>query len=217
MVTLINNIEVIYQVNYSNGKKLTLELNPEGLVIIKAPLRTSSEDILAFLNKNSKEILAFLKRLDNRIFVSSKKEYLEEENYLYLGKASKLSDMIEHISDSEEENRKQLELFYTKKTKAIIKERVRYYESVIGVKAKSITVTRSQSSWGTCNSNKELTFNYRLSMAPMSCIDYVVIHELCHIYHLNHDRSFWRKVGSFDQHFEEHEAYLARYSSVMTI
>ncbi|MGL4343625.1 MAG: YgjP-like metallopeptidase domain-containing protein, partial [Cellulosilyticaceae bacterium] len=44
-----------------------------------------------------------------------------------------------------------------------------------------------------------------------------VVHELCHLLHLNHDRSFWRKVGTFDPHFKDHEAYLARFGGVMTI
>ena len=110
-----------------------------------------------------------------------------------------------------------LKKFYTTQTKEIVKKRVKHYEKIIGVKAKSITVLDSPKTWGTCNSYKELTFNYKLSMAPLPVIDYVVIHELCHILHLNHDRSFWRKVGAFDPDFKKHEDYLSRFSSVMTI
>ncbi|MDD5934617.1 MAG: M48 family metallopeptidase [Clostridiales bacterium] len=87
----------------------------------------------------------------------------------------------------------------------------------MNVQSKSTTIVDSPKTWGTCNNRKELTFNYRLSMAPIPVIDSVVIHELCHIFHLNHDRSFWRKVGSYDEHYKEHEDYLNRLGFFMTI
>ena len=80
-----------------------------------------------------------------------------------------------------------------------------------------MTIVDSHNAWGTCNSLKELTFNYRLSMSPLPVIDYVVVHELCHILHMNHDRSFWRKVGTFDPDYKNHEAYLTRFGGVMTL
>ena len=96
-------------------------------------------------------------------------------------------------------------------------KRVRYYEPIIGVKAKSITVIDSPKTWGTCNSKKELTFNYKLAMASPGAIDYVVIHELTHLHHLNHDRSFYRKLGTYDKDYKQHEAYLAKFGGFMTI
>ena len=54
-------------------------------------------------------------------------------------------------------------------------------------------------------------------MALPQVIDYVVIHELCHILHMNHDRSFWRKVGMFDPNYKQHQAYLEKFGVVMTV
>jgi hypothetical protein len=54
-------------------------------------------------------------------------------------------------------------------------------------------------------------------MAPVEVIDYVIIHELCHLLHMNHDRSFWRKVGSLMPDYKEKEEYLARYGRAMTL
>ena len=84
-------------------------------------------------------------------------------------------------------------------------------------KLNQLPVVDSPRTWGTCNSNKDLTFNYKLSMAPTNVIDYVVIHELCHIHHMNHDRSFWRKVGMYDPNYKQHQAYLEKFGGVMTI
>ena len=134
-----------------------------------------------------------------------------------MGNPYNLCDLIDTIPESEEDTQAALKKIYTTKTKEIVKDRVKYFEKLIGVKSKNITIVDSQYAWGTCNYKKELTFNYKLSMAPMEVVDYVVIHELCHILHLNHDRSFWRKFGSYDPNYKQHQEYLAKFGCVMTI
>jgi hypothetical protein len=54
-------------------------------------------------------------------------------------------------------------------------------------------------------------------MAPIEVIDYVIIHELCHLTHMNHDRSFWRRVGSVMPDYKAKEEFLARYGQAMTL
>lgn len=217
MQITIENTEVVFQVQYSNRKKMALEINPEGHITIKAPSKTTQKEIEAFLIQNKKPILQVLTRLENRQYISSKKTYHDEENFLYMGKLCKLEEILEEIPEDKEQVATALKRFYTKKTKQLISKRVKYYEKIIGVHAKSFTIVDTTGTWGTCNSLKELTFNYRLSMAPLSSIDYVVIHELCHIMHMNHDRSFWRKVGTYDKNYKDHESFLNKFGIVMTI
>ncbi|WP_167959284.1 M48 family metallopeptidase [Anaerosporobacter faecicola] len=213
----LDSYEITYQVQYGKRQKITMELSPEGLVTLKAPLKTPVLELEQFLQANKKVILRLYKNLENRVVISREKTYQEEEIFLYLGKACKLQDLLPSLPDTEEAIQNALYSFYTKQTKEITKERVAYYEKQIGVKSKSVTIVNSPKTWGTCNSNKELTFNYRLSMAAPAAIDYVVIHELCHLLHLNHDRSFWRKVGCYDPNYEKHQAYLAQFGAFMTI
>lgn len=217
MQLIINDKEIIFNTQYGKRKKMVLEISPEGHITIKVPSKTPESEIIAFIKANAKSIFAFLDRLENRKYISSKKNYTEDETFLFQGKACQLGELLETIPETEQEIQLLLKKFYIAQTKVIVKKRVKHFEKLIGVNAKSITVVDSPCSWGTCNSYKELTFNYRLSMAPLQVIDYVVIHELCHIHHLNHDRSFWRKVGAYDPHFKEHQDYLARFGGVMTI
>lgn len=217
MQLIINDKEIIFNTQYGKRKKMVLEISPEGHITIKVPSKTPENEIIAFIKANAKSIFAFQDRLENRKYISSKKNYTEDETFLFQGKACQLGELLETIPETEEEIQLLLKKFYITQTKVIVKKRVKHFEKLIGVNAKSITVVDSPCSWGTCNSYKELTFNYRLSMAPLQVIDYVVIHELCHIHHLNHDRSFWRKVGAYDPHFKEHQDYLARFGGVMTI
>jgi len=208
---------IYYNVQYSNRKKIELDINPDGHITVKVPSKTAPEDIIDFLNINSKSLLKNYNKLENREYISSNKSYKENENFLYLGKPCKLGDILESIPETDEEIQIQLKKFYFAKTKEIIKKRVKYFENIIGTNAKSFTIVESSGTWGTCSSSKVLTFNYRLSMAPMNAIDYVVIHELCHIFHMNHDRSFWRKVGSYDKNYKENQEFLEKFGGVMTI
>jgi hypothetical protein len=89
-----------------------------------------------------------------------------------------------------------LHSFLFKQSKRFIEKRVTQYLTHFKVKPRKITIEKSIKKWGTCNAQRELTFNYMLITKPTEVIDYVVVHELCHMTHLNHDRSFWRLLGS---------------------
>lgn len=217
MQLTINEKVIVFNVQYSKSKKFRLEITPEGHITVKAPSKSQESEIIDFVKFHSKSLLAFYEKLENRKYISSIKSYHQEEHFLYLGKACTLNDLFENIPENEEMIQMQLKKFYTTQTKKIVKRRVKHFEKIIGVKAKNITIVDSPKSWGTCNNLKELTFNYKLSMAPENVIDYVVIHELCHLLHLNHDRSFWRKVGTFDSNYKQHQEYLAKFGIVMTI
>lgn len=217
MQLTINDKTIFFNVQYTKTKKINLDISPEGLITVKAPKNTDESTILDFIKANSKSLLSLQSRLENRKFVSNQKNYTETENFLYQGKVCTLSDILEIIPDTTEDIQTLLKKFYTKQTKSIVTQRVQHFEKIIGVKSKGIAIVDSPKTWGTCNSQKQLTFNYKLSMAPMSAIDSVVIHELCHILHLNHDRSFWRKVGAFDPNYKENLEYLDRFGVVMTI
>ena len=217
MKMIINEVPIHFEVQFSKRSKMTLDVSPEGYLTLKAPTQTSEKEIQNYMKSHSKLLLTLHERLQNRQYVSNQKSYNKKELFLLLGKALPLHDLLEEIPSTEEEIQRALKKLYTKKTKQLIKKRVAHYEKVIGVKAKSITVVDSPRTWGTCSSNKDLTFNYKLSMAPSQVIDYVVIHELCHILHMNHDRSFWRKVGMFDSNYKQHQAYLEKFGDVMTV
>jgi predicted metal-dependent hydrolase len=142
---------------------------------------------------------------------------LANGKFLHLGRQYDLSELIEVGDSDEEEIKRKLKKFYISKCKKTIGERITPYQMQLRVKPKSIDVVESITKWGTCSSTKKLTFNYRLVMAPVEVIDYVIIHELCHLLHMNHDRSFWRKVGSLMPDYKEKEEFLARYGHMMTI
>ncbi|HKM04351.1 MAG TPA: SprT family zinc-dependent metalloprotease [Lachnospiraceae bacterium] len=119
--------------------------------------------------------------------------------------------------DSEEVIKKALKRFYYQECKALIEGRIRIYQSEFKTKPRSIRISDNNSTWGTCSSKFEFTFHWKLAMAPIDVINYVVVHEMCHMVHLNHDRSFWRLVGKMLPNYEERKNYLANYGHMMVL
>ena len=99
--------------------------------------------------------------------------------------------------------KKVLVRFYKQQAKKHIEKRLRHFQPMIRKKVKSFTIESSEKRWGSCNSMGELTFNWQLMLFPEAAIDYVVVHELCHLEHLNHDRSFWRLVGKLSPNYKD--------------
>jgi len=98
---------------------------------------------------------------------------------------------------------KALKKFYQKECRRIVNEKVKLYQPHFKDKVKSVTIESSNVRWGSCNSNRELTFHWQLVLFPIGGLDYVVVHEMCHMAHLNHDRSFWRLVGKHCPNYKE--------------
>ncbi|OOO00019.1 MAG: hypothetical protein ATN35_09570 [Epulopiscium sp. Nele67-Bin004] len=204
-------------VEYTKRKSFLLETTPEGHITLKAPKKSSQDEIISFMQSKSKELLTLQKRLDNRKTITHVKTYDDTTNFLLMGHPLTLPELFEVVPETPEQIQIELKKLYTTKTNQYIKEYLPHFEQLIGVKSKSYKIVDSPTTWGTCNHKQELTFNYKLSMCPKKVIDYVIIHEVCHILHLNHDRSFWRKVGMYSPDYKTAEAYLKKYGGVMTI
>lgn len=103
---------------------------------------------------------------------------------------------------------KALKRFYKKECRRLVNEEIKKLQPKFKEKVKSVTIESSNVRWGSCNSNRELTFHWKLVLFPMDGLKYVVIHEMCHFSHLNHDRSFWRLVGKHCPNYKESMAII---------
>lgn len=106
---------------------------------------------------------------------------------------------------------------YRKSAREIFEKRVAYYHTVTGGNYTSITVRDQRSRWGSCSSRGTLSFNYRLVFAPPKVLDYVVVHELCHLTHMNHSKDFWNMVGSVMPEYKEYKNWLKEHGAELTL
>ena len=80
-------------------------------------------------------------------------------------------------------------------TRTLVLERLAYWSAVYGISFGRVAIRKQKSRWGSCSSVGNLNFNYRLGFLPKELMDYVVVHELCHIKEYNHSKNFWNLVG----------------------
>lgn len=95
------------------------------------------------------------------------------------------------------EVKKHLEDYFKLLAQQIILPRVESYSKLMQLVPVSIKIRQYSARWGSCNNRGELSFNYLLMMLPKGVIDYVVVHELCHLHYLNHSTLFWQLVEKY--------------------
>ncbi len=82
----------------------------------------------------------------------------------------------------------------SERARQIIPPRVKYYASLIGVQYNRVTVRHQKTKWGSCSGKKNLNFNCLLLLTPTEVMDSVIVHELCHLKHMNHSKEFYNEV-----------------------
>ena len=93
--------------------------------------------------------------------------------------------------------REQLRDALIERAKERIAQRLDHYTPLIGRRPGRVTIREQRTKWGSCSSQGNLNFNWKLIMAPPEALDYVVIHELCHLHEFNHSPKFWERVARY--------------------
>lgn len=96
----------------------------------------------------------------------------------------------------------------TGEAKRIIPDLVSKYADLMGVTFGRITIRHQKSRWGSCSAKGNLNFNCLLMLTPPECVEYVVVHELCHRKYMNHSRAFWAEVAKYQPDYRKNEEWL---------
>ncbi len=99
-----------------------------------------------------------------------------------------------------------------KKAKEYLPYRLEYYAKLYGYKYDKCRLSHANTRWGSCSSNRTISLNIGLMKVPETLRDYVILHELAHLNHMNHSKAFWAEVGSHDKNYKAHEKKLKMFS-----
>lgn len=196
-------------VEYKKKKNISLTIDPEGFITIRAPLGIPEEELEKIIAPMAPKIEKRLAEIEKNKQIFNEGSYNDDEYFKLFGEY--VSYVESGIAQSE------LPKYYLDSLKDYLDESLNRYSKLMGVKFKEVKITQTKTTWGTCNTSKKLTFNLRLAMAPKSVIDYVVVHELAHLKHMNHDRSFWNTVGKVLPDYKERQGYLKKFGQFMTL
>ncbi|MBR3332594.1 M48 family metallopeptidase [Candidatus Saccharibacteria bacterium] len=99
-----------------------------------------------------------------------------------------------------------------KKAKEYLPYRLEYYAKLYGYSYDKCRLTHANTRWGSCSSNKTISLNIGLMNVPEILRDYVILHELAHLNHMDHSKAFWAEVGLHDKNYKMHEKKLKMFS-----
>ena len=91
---------------------------------------------------------------------------------------------------------------------AYVTDKVAVLSVRIPVSYASIRIKKTRSRWGSCSQKGDLSFQWQLIFTPLAILDYVIVHEVCHLKHFNHSPTFWAQVMALDPNFKEHRHWL---------
>jgi len=218
----MNDIKV-EKIIRSNRKTIAIKPTENGTIIVKAPKKATNKLINEIIEQYKDKILKKLKELE-KIKEINFKQFVAGEEFLYIGKVYKLY-IVENLEtplkfqdgfylskDYQNQGREIFTDWYKKQARIIISNRLNHWAKRCGYNIKKIGITNANRQWGSCSSKGNLNFSWRLILAPLEVIDYVIVHELSHLKELNHSKNFWNEVRKCMPEYEEYHNWLRKNS-----
>jgi len=208
----------------SDRKTTDIIIERDGSIVVKPPEFIEPEQADKIVWSKRMWIYKNLAEWKDLNRSSVLKEWVNGETFLYLGSRYRLL-----IDDNQENNlllkdgrfiikatlvndinsaKKTFIDFYTEKAMIWFHDRVEYYAKQLGLAPGKIAIKDMAYRWASCGKNNSLQFNWRIMMAPIKIIDYIVVHELCHFNHKNHTDAFWNEIDKVLPDYPERKEWL---------
>lgn len=204
----------------SRKKTMNIVVERNGSLSVLVPEQTQEQEILDVLNLKeyeiTKKIIQWKETQANRVV----RRYMSGQSFMYLGKNYSLHFIDNQrnklylkngkfLMKSDIDNpRQEFINFYKKQAKIKIIERYQLYKNLVNKEPRKIEIRDIQNRWGSCTPKNEIYYHWKCIMAPINIIDYLIVHELCHLEHSDHSREFWNKVSSILPDYERSKNWL---------
>ena len=216
---------VEYNIVYRKRKTVEIRIEYPDKVLVRAPVGLDKIRIQEILESKRDWILEKLELIKG-IEPPPEKQFISGEEFLYLGQAYTLAVLIDEKVEKPvvrldgrelvitapvheaELLRTALQNWYGKQTLKAALELMPKYTKIIGRKPDRLKISTARKRWGSCSSKGNVLLNWRLAMAPLSILEYVLVHELCHLVHMNHSREYWDLVESVLPDYQERLGWL---------
>ena len=213
------------QIIRSKRKTIGIEVRPGGTVTVRAPLYTSDESIFTALEKKAAWISAARLKMQAMETAQKLKIFQEGELFWYLGRQYPLQIVDRRsppLSFTERQgftlarahklDAKDLFIaWYRKQTRKLMTELIHKYQKRHGFAVSALRITSAKTRWGSCSSKNNINFTYRLCMAPISAVEYVVVHELVHTRIKNHSVAYWKALLAIYPNYKKERAWLKKH------
>ncbi len=210
---------LVHQLIRSKRKSISLMVNENAELIVKAPIKTSIDFINQLIEKKQIWIEKTIKAASLKKHVPKKIE--NGENFYSYGIQYPL-EIIDNTdfaikfengkfllsSDCVQFGKNYFELWYKKQAKFYLRKRSLELAKLFKFNVKQVKISSADRRWGSCSSSGNINLSWRLMMAPIEIIDYVICHELAHLIELNHSDRFWQLVQNMVPDYKERRKWL---------
>lgn len=209
-------------------KTASISVSPDNRVTVTVPSRLSDAEVAALVKRKSGWIqrkIAFNSEVRHPY---RRKEYVSGEAFSYLGRNYRLKvetgdepgvalrdgTLYVHVPAGLARKKRdiwvvlQLTAWYRERGLEKLRQRARLHAQRMGIELGPVGIRTYRRQWGSCYRDRSVHFNWKIIMAPVRIIDYVVIHELCHLRHHDHSRAFWKMLALYLPDYAERKEWL---------
>lgn len=215
-----------YDIEFAQRKTLSICVNPDSSVCLRAPIDATLEQIQQKVHKRASWILKQKRFFESFGTSTTKRQYISGESHLYLGRQYMLRVKESNVNAVHYQNNIiEIECRHKKDAGILLqtwyrqRANVKFQEyaqpiieqfSIYGVKPQSLSIKKMDKRWGYCTIDGHITLNPRLICAPRCCIEYVITHELCHLVYRSHNKDFYALLTKEMPHWEKWKNKLER-------
>ena len=200
-------------------RRVSVTVKPNQVLVLTHP-KMSDECIFGFLDENRLWIQKQINKLTLLDVPYQTTPYVHNQFVWYLGSVFKINHNIlaeytgvyDNVIQVNTKNLHQgLHTWYADQTEAILLDRFEYWSEFTKIATNSVKLKMLSSKWGSCSIKQNINLNKKLIYTPLFVIDYVIVHELCHVKEMNHSSNFWALVSSFYPTYPAAKKWLKTY------
>jgi predicted metal-dependent hydrolase len=219
---------LIDQLVRSRRKTIAIMIQPDGSLVVRAPLRASLKHIQALVEEKGEWIRRKQEEVRRRVQAQPAHRFVDGECFLYLGQEYplvvvdgartplRLDGNFYLAKIAQPQAAQVFEAWYRAQARQVIGARTVALAQQHGLAFSRLRIMTAHTRWGSCGAGGTLNFNWRLVMAPQPVIDYVILHELAHLKVHNHSPLFWAEVACMLPGYKPLRAWLKAHGQKLT-
>ena len=215
--------DIKYTLRRSDRKTASIYIERDGEVTVLVPDSLDDSQVDELIESKRRWIYKGLAEWQDLNATRVERELVSGEGFLYLGRSYRLQivesqDVPLKLKDGHfclraedgkgESGFNAFKEFYRTKGQQRIPERISLYQEQMGVTPQTVKIMELQNRWASCSASGNLSFHWKCMMAPLTVIDYIVVHELAHLIHPNHTDAFWNDVDKILPDYRSRKEWL---------
>ncbi len=227
--------DIAYDIVRTGRKTADIVIERDGRVLVRAPRSIPNERIEDIVEAKRYWIYKNLAEWRDLNATKVLREYRNGEGFLYLGRSYRLSlvadqeeplllkngrfclrrDLADHGAMTAA--RTAFRDYYIARGQERLTQRVQYYAPKVGVTPRKVAVRELGNRWASCSPTGNVAFHWKCMMAPQTIIDYIAVHELCHLHHLDHTAAFWNEVDKVMPTYRDRKEWLRAHGAGLDV